>query len=56
MFAAIDGYARLLVIELGHINEDHAEVLGGLADGDRVVLHPSDRIADGSRIIEREIN
>jgi len=56
VFAAVDGYARLLVIELGHINADHAEVLGGLADGDRVVLHPSDRIADGSRIVERALN
>jgi HlyD family secretion protein len=27
-----------------------AEVLAGLAAGDEVVLHPSDRVKDGSRL------
>lgn len=56
IFAAVDGHARLRMVELGHINADRAEVLGGLADGDPVVMHPSDRIADGSRIVERELD
>jgi HlyD family secretion protein len=28
-------------------------VVSGLTAGDRVVVHPSDRIADGSRIAQR---
>jgi HlyD family secretion protein len=42
-----DGMARLQHVELGHLNETEAEVLGGIAPGDQVILHPSDRIADG---------
>lgn len=55
-FAAVDGNARLRIVELGHINADYAELRGGLADGDQVVLHPSDRIADGTPIVERDLN
>jgi HlyD family secretion protein len=32
-----------------------AEILSGVAEGDRVVLHPSDRIKDGVAVSEREI-
>jgi HlyD family secretion protein len=32
-----------------------AEVLGGLSAGDTVVLHPSDRVADGVAVAERVI-
>ena len=31
-----------------------AEVLSGLSAGDRVVLHPSDRVKEGIRVSERE--
>jgi HlyD family secretion protein len=31
-----------------------AEVLSGLSAGDKVVVHPSDRIADGTRVAQRE--
>jgi hypothetical protein len=27
-----------------------AEVISGLSAGDRVVLHPSDRVSDGTRV------
>ncbi len=56
VFAAQDGHARLRVVELGHINADQAEVLGGLDDGGQVVMHPSDRIADGTPIVERRLD
>jgi HlyD family secretion protein len=42
-----DGRAQLAHVELGHLNETEAEVLAGVAAGDQVILHPSDRIADG---------
>ena len=44
------GRARSVAVELGHRNTAFAEVLGGLAEGARVVLHPSDRVADGVRV------
>jgi HlyD family secretion protein len=42
-----DGKAHLQHVDLGHLNDAEAEVLGGVAEGDQVILHPSDRIADG---------
>ena len=54
VFAVRDGRARLTTIAVGHSNDDVAEVRMGLRSGDRVVLHPSDRIADGTRVAEPE--
>jgi HlyD family secretion protein len=54
VFAERDGRARLARVEVGHRNNRAAEVLSGLVEGERVVLHPSDRIAEGVRIAERE--
>jgi HlyD family secretion protein len=48
-----DGKARLEHVELGHLNDTEAEVLGGAAEGDQVILHPSDRIGDGVPVRER---
>ncbi len=42
-----DGRAQLQTISLGERNESFAQVLDGLQAGDLVVLHPSDRVADG---------
>ncbi|MBY3095150.1 HlyD family efflux transporter periplasmic adaptor subunit [Rhizobium laguerreae] len=55
VFAAKDGRARTIVVEIGRRNSQVADVQSGLVAGDRVVLHPSDRIADGVAIAEREI-
>lgn len=49
-FVARDGRARLVRITLGERNEAYAQVLTGLAAGDRVILHPSDLITDGAAI------
>jgi HlyD family secretion protein len=32
------------VSQIGHRNNEVAEVMSGLSPGDRVVLHPSDRV------------
>jgi HlyD family secretion protein len=53
VFLVKDGRARATVVELAHRNNQLAEVLSGLVAGDRVVLHPGDRIADGARVSER---
>ena len=53
MFKVVDGRARISEIEIGHRNADHAEVLGGAMAGERIILHPSDRVSDGSRVEAR---
>jgi HlyD family secretion protein len=47
--------AHTTVVQIGHRNNRTAEVLSGLSSGERVVLHPSDRVSDGARVAEREI-
>jgi HlyD family secretion protein len=44
------GRARRRVVEIGGQNGREAEVLSGLAEGARVVIHPSDALRDGSRV------
>lgn len=53
VFAAEAGVARLRDVEIGARNGQAAEVLSGLAAGERVVLHPGDRVADGVAVVER---
>lgn len=52
-FVETEGVAVLRELELGARNDAFAEVLSGLEAGDRVVLHPSDRIEDGVAIQSR---
>ena len=49
-----EGRARLAHVRIENRNNDMAEVLGGLSEGEHVILHPSDRIADNTRVILRE--
>jgi HlyD family secretion protein len=53
VFVQRDGRARLQPVAIGHMNGIDAEVLNGVAAGDRVVVHPSDRVSDGARIEPR---
>ncbi len=50
VFAVDRGRARRRDVEIGHRNAFEAEVLRGLAAGETVILHPSDRINDGVRV------
>ena len=43
--------ARLAPVEIGQRNTTFAEVVRGLTEGATVVLHPSDRIDDGIRVV-----
>lgn len=49
------GRAQMVRVQLGHRNDQEAEVLAGLQEGDEVVLHPGDRIQDGRRIQPRSL-
>lgn len=53
VFAVRGSSARATIIKIGQRNNRTAEVLSGLAAGDRVVLHPSDRVTDGVTVAER---
>ena len=52
-FVVNDGNARLAHLDLGRRNQRHAEVIRGLTEGDRVVIHPGDRLRDGLRVAPR---
>ncbi|KAF0117025.1 MAG: hypothetical protein FD150_115 [Rhodobacteraceae bacterium] len=46
-----DGRAILQKITLGERNDDLAQVLDGLQADDRVILHPSDQVVSGVRVV-----
>ncbi len=53
VFAVEDDKARLRRIELGHRSDFEAEVLQGLQEGDVVILHPTDRLSNDTRVRSR---
>jgi HlyD family secretion protein len=53
VFRVEEGVARLRLLGIGRRNGLEVEVLRGLAAGDRVVAHPSDRVVDGASVIAR---
>jgi HlyD family secretion protein len=48
-----DARARRVSVQIGQRNDVEAEVLGGLAVGDQVVLYGDDRVVDGGRVSVR---
>jgi len=55
VFAVANGRTHLTPVQIGQRNNRVAEVISGLSVGDRVVLHPSDRIQEGVSVSERDI-
>lgn len=53
VFAVVGGRARLTRVKVGHGNGRETEIVSGLAAGDAVVIHASDKVADGVRIKRR---
>lgn len=53
VFVDDDGSAALRRVDLGHTAGLETEITTGLDAGERVVSHPNDRIAEGTRIRER---
>ena len=53
VFVDSGGRAERRYVEVGRRNSLDAEVVDGLEIGERVVLHPSDRVVAGVRIAER---
>jgi len=53
VFVDDGGVAALRSVRLGHMGGRESEILDGLKAGDRVILHPSDRIDVGTGIVQR---
>lgn len=51
-FVLEGGKAVLRTMQIGHENGQAAEVRDGLKEGERVILHPPDTLADGMRVRE----
>ena len=52
-FVLEGGKARIAKVEIAHNNGVAAEVLSGLREGQRVLLHPPDTVADGASVKPR---
>jgi HlyD family secretion protein len=53
VFVLDGGRARLRRLGIAESTATHAAVTEGLREGERVVLHPSDKVADGVRAVAR---
>lgn len=54
VFVIKQGHAHLSEIEIGKRNANFAEVLGGVDVGESVIVHPSDKVANGVAVVRRE--
>lgn len=53
VFVAGEGRARLTPVTVGQRNSLEVEIKNGVTSGERVIIYPSNRIADGAAIVER---
>lgn len=51
VFVVESGRARLREVEVGHLAAFDAEIVRGLEVGETVILHPSDRVHEGVRVV-----
>jgi HlyD family secretion protein len=49
-FVIESGRAVSRIVQVGHRTPTEAEILGGVVEGDRVILYPGDRVGDGTRV------
>ncbi len=50
VYAVRDGRARRVEVTAGKRGARAVEIVSGLADGDEVILYPSEKVADGARV------
>jgi HlyD family secretion protein len=53
VYVVEDGIEKLRQVHIGRINALEAEVLGGLYEGQVVIMHPGDKVKDGGRVVGR---
>jgi HlyD family secretion protein len=54
VFVVDGGVARIRTLDIAEKDRRAARVIAGLREGDRVVLHPSDRLRDGIAVAPRD--
>lgn len=54
VFAVERGRARVKTVELGQINDEHAQLLSGLEEDATVIINPGSMIEDGMRVTPRD--
>ncbi len=54
VFKIVDGRARITPVDIAQRNLRNAQVTRGLSAGDTIILYPSDRIVDGTRVARRQ--
>lgn len=53
VFTVVNGRAGAARVEIGHRTSGRVEIVSGVQEGTRVILFPSDQIADGVRVRRR---
>lgn len=53
VFVVEDGRAHIRTVTLGRMNNDKAQVLSGLKEGETVITYPGDQVADGVMVEKR---
>jgi HlyD family secretion protein len=53
VFVAESGFARRRAIQVGHRTGLATEVTGGLREGESVIAHPDETVADGKQVLAR---
>lgn len=56
VFREVGGRAVLTPVEVGQQTSRDAQIITGLTEGDRVVVFPGGKVADGTRLIDRAAN
>jgi len=54
LYEVVDGRARLRRVRVGRRNGIDVEILAGLSERARVIVHPSERVVDEARVARRE--
>lgn len=53
VFTVERNIARLRQVVVGQHNDTHVQIVSGLSPGQLIVVHPNDRIDDGTRVVAR---
>lgn len=53
VFVVAEGRARLRAVTIGRRGRSEVEVLDGVAEGERIIVHPGDQVTDGIRVEAR---
>jgi HlyD family secretion protein len=51
LFEVVDGHAHKRAVTIGRRTGNEAQIVDGLQNGAHVIVHPSDRIADGGEVV-----